>query len=158
MVTSKATWSSSGALTLRVRLGRILESPLPHTRAEPEVILEFLFDRGVLSISVRNIGARAALKVAVAFDQRFTGLGGSKELSSLPLFRNIEFLGPGREIATLVDTSASYFARKQPTRITAQVSYRDAEQRAYETTIVHDLDIYRDLSWVVTSSPDQKGD
>lgn len=120
----------------------------PENARRPEVILEFLFDRGILSLSLRNIGARAAVKVAVSFDRRFTGLGGSRDISSLPLFKSVQFLGPSREIVTLVDTSASYFARKQPTAITARVSYLDAEGRKYDTTIAHDLEIYRDLSWV----------
>jgi hypothetical protein len=117
-------------------------------RGNPEVILEFLFDRGVLSVSVRNIGTRAAMKVAISFDRSFTGLGGAKEISSLPLFRNVEFLGPAREIVTLLDTSASYFNRKQPTTIAARVTYLDADDRKYETTIHHDLEIFRELSWV----------
>ena len=96
------------------------------------------------------------MKVAVSFDRSFTGLGGSKEISSLPLFRNIEFLGPSREITTLLDTSESYFQRKQPTRIAARVSYRDADQRKYETAIDHDLEIFRELSWVVSSRTDNE--
>ncbi len=122
----------------------------------PEVIVEFLFDKGVLSVSVRNIGTRAALKVAVSFDPGFTGLGGSKEISSLPLFRNIEFLGPAREIVTLLDSSESYFKRRQPTRIVAHLSYLDADKRVYESTIEHDLDIYRELSWIVPSTTDHE--
>jgi hypothetical protein len=124
------------------------KNPAGNTSGAPEVILEFLFDKGVLSLSVRNIGARAARKVAVAFDRSFTGLGGSRDISSLPLFRNIEFLGPAREIVTLLDTSASYFMRKQPTKIAARVSYLDADDRKYETTIEHDLEIFRELTWV----------
>ena len=119
---------------------------------KPDVILEFLFDRGMLSVSLRNIGTRAAMKVAVSFDQRFTGLGGSAEISALPLFKNVEFLGPGREIVTLLDTSASYFNRKQPTRIAARVSYLDADDRKYDTTIHHNLEIYRELSWVSSTT------
>lgn len=125
-------------------------------RRQPEVILEFLFDRGLLSVSVRNIGTRAAMKVAVTFDRKFTGLGGSRVISALPHFRNIEFLGPSREIVTLLDTSESYFKRKQPTKIAAHVSYRDADERQYETTIEHDLAIYRELSWVVSSAANRE--
>jgi hypothetical protein len=121
-------------------------------RDKPEVIVEFLFDRGVLSVSVRNIGARAAMKVVTSFDRTFTGLGGAKEMSSLPLFKNVEFLGPAREIVTLLDTSASYFKRQQPTKIAARVSYVDADHRKYETTIHHDLEIYRELSWVSSTT------
>lgn len=122
----------------------------------PEVIVEFLFDRGLLSISVRNIGTRAALKVAVSFDRRFSGLGGAKDISSLALFRGIEFLGPDREIVTLLDTSESYFRRKQPTRVSAQVSYLDSEKRSYQTTIDHNLEIFRDLSWVEPAATDHE--
>jgi len=121
-------------------------------RERPEVIVEFLFERGVLSLSIRNIGSRAAMKIGVSFDRKFTGLGGEKEISSLPLFTRVEFLGPDREIVTLLDTSASYFKRKQPTKIAARVSYLDAEDRKYETTIHHDLEIYRDLSWVSSTT------
>jgi len=118
----------------------------------PEVIVEFLFDRGILSISLRNIGTRAAKKVTVSFDRSFTGFGGSKEVSSLSVFRNLEFLGPAREIVTLLDTSASYFARNQPTRISARLSYLDAEDRKYAATIDHDLEVYRDLTWVSSTT------
>jgi len=121
-----------------------------NTAGCPDVVLEFLFDRGVLFISVRNIGARPATKVSVKFNKKIIGLGGTKEISALPLFKNIEFLGPAREIVTLLDTTASYFQRKQPTKLTAQISYQDPERRKYETTIRHDLEIYRDLSYVVS--------
>jgi hypothetical protein len=121
----------------------------------PEVIVEFLFDRGLLFISVRNIGARPATKVAVKFDKKIIGLGGTKEISALALFRNIEFLGPQREIFTLLDASGSYFQRKQPTKLSARVHYRDLEKREYETIIKHDLEIYRELPYL-TPAPDKR--
>lgn len=82
------------------------------------------------------------------FDKKIVGLGGSKEISALRLFKNIEFLGPKREIVTFVDTSRSYFARKQPTRISARVSYSDPEKNKYESIVKHDLDIYRHIAYL----------
>jgi len=117
-------------------------------KGRPEVIVEFLFDRGLFSISVNNIGARPATRISVEFDKKIVGLGGSKEISALRLFKNIEFLGPKREIVTFVDTSRSYFARKQPTRISARVSYSDPEKNKYESIVKHDLDIYRDIAYL----------
>jgi hypothetical protein len=117
-------------------------------RSRPEVIVEFLFDRGRLFISVNNIGDRPAVKVSVKFDCKIVGLGGSKEMSQLAMFRDIQFLGPHREIVTFLDRSDSYFKRKQPTRIAATVAYEDPEQRTYEATINHDLEIYRDLAYI----------
>lgn len=119
----------------------------------PEVIVEFLFDRGGLSIAVRNIGERPAVKVSVKFDKKIVGLGGAKEISALKVFKNVEFLGPGREITTFLDASSSYFKRKQPTKIAASILYSDSEHRKYETTIKHDLEIYRDISYL--NSPNQ---
>lgn len=124
--------------------------PVPHdeTGRRPEVIVEFLFDRGLLFISINNIGERAAVNVSVKFDQKFTGLGGSKEISRLALFRNLQFLGPQREVVTFLDSSASYFRRKQPVDISARISYQDADSRQYEEIIRHNLEVFRELVYL----------
>ena len=114
----------------------------------PDVIIEFLFDRGMLHLALRNIGERPAIATSVKFDKKIVGLGGLKDISTLPVFRQLEFLGPGREIVVFVDQSHSYFARKQPTKITARISYSDSEKQKYDTTINHDLEIYRDLPYL----------
>ncbi|MDQ5844146.1 MAG: hypothetical protein M3539_02495 [Acidobacteriota bacterium] len=116
----------------------------------PDVIVEFLFDRGQFFILVHNIGERPAIKVAVEFNKKLVGLGGAKDISALAVFKNIEFLGPGREITTLLDSSSSYFKRKQPTKISAQISYSDSENRKYKAVISHDLEIYRELAYLVS--------
>lgn len=116
--------------------------------SRPEVIVEFLFDRGMLFISVNNIGERAAVNVSVKFDQKFSGLGGSKEISKLALFRSLQFLGPHREIVTLLDSSASYFRRQQPVNISARISYQDADSRQYEEIIRHNLEVFRELVYL----------
>lgn len=120
----------------------------------PEVIVEFLFDRGIFHIAVRNIGDGPAFSVSVKFDKKIIGLDNKKEISRLPLFNNIEFLGPGREIVTFVDTSHSYFARKQPTKISARITYSDSAKQKYEATITHDLEIYRELVYLPAVEPD----
>ncbi|MGH9871136.1 MAG: hypothetical protein ACRD9S_01580 [Pyrinomonadaceae bacterium] len=129
------------------------KEPSPTSNADvapgrPEVILEFLFDRGLLYISVRNIGNQPGIGVSVKFDKKILGLGGTKEISAMAVFKNIEFLGPQREILSLLDSSSSYFKRKQPTKISALVTYQDLEKRRYEISIKHDLEIYRDLVFV----------
>lgn len=114
----------------------------------PDVIVEFLFDRGLLYISINNIGKLPAIDVSVKFNKKIVGLGGTKEISALAVFRNLKFLGPGREIAILLDSSSSYFKRKQATKISASVAYRDEQKRSYEKKINHDLEIYRELPFV----------
>jgi hypothetical protein len=112
------------------------------------VILDVLFEDGMLFLSVRNIGARPAFHVAAAFEEPITGLGGAVDVRALPLFENIEFLAPGREIRTLLDSSASYFARRQPDQIAVTMSYRDARGRLHAGVIRHDLRIYKAIAYV----------
>jgi hypothetical protein len=120
----------------------------------PEVIVEILFERGLLFVSVRNIGNRPAVTVSVTFRRKLLGLNGTRDVSSQALFRNIEFLGPGREIVTFLDSSSSYFRRRQPTKLVAKVAYGDLNGRQYAVIIKHDLEIYRDLVFVETSKAD----
>jgi hypothetical protein len=119
-----------------------------------DVIVDFEFDRGLLFVAVRNLGDRPALDVQTTFDKPFKGLGGAREIDRLRLFKRIRFLAPGREIRTLLDQSAAYFARKEPTVLTATVSYRTAGGERRRHSITHDLAIYRDLAYVPEGDPD----
>jgi hypothetical protein len=112
----------------------------------PEVIVDFVFDRGLFHLAVENIGPAPACRVSVKFDRKFHGLGGRQEMSGLRLFRCIEFLAPHKRIETFLDSSSAYFQRREPTRIVAVISFRDAQRRSYGRRIVHDLSIYKDVS------------
>jgi hypothetical protein len=114
----------------------------------PDVIVDFVFEDGMLFVAVQNIGSQPALRVHVAFDPSFKGLGGTASIPQLPLFRNIEFLAPARSICTLLDSSAAYFARQEPEQITATVSYFDRSGQQFSCTMLHDLAIYRDIAFV----------
>lgn len=131
---------------------RSLRRFLSGGRGHPDVILDVIFEDGLLFLSIRNIGERPAYKVLVNFDEHMLGLEGTKDISALPLFRNLEFLGPGREIRTLLDSSASYFGRNQPTDIVARVSFQDAGGTIHTRTINHNLDIYKSIGYVRRSA------
>jgi hypothetical protein len=126
-------------------------------REQPDVILDFEFEDGLLYAAVRNISERPAYRVSVSFDKPFTGLGGAQETSALPLFRNISFLAPQKEIRTLVDTTASYFARRQPAKLEAEVRWRDGGGRRRSHRIAHDLAIYKQLAYLTRKEPDDAG-
>ncbi|PYS43550.1 MAG: hypothetical protein DMF71_06835, partial [Acidobacteria bacterium] len=61
--------------------------------SEPDVIVDFVFDDGLLFIAISNLSDKPAYKVSITFDQEIHGLDG-KDICALPLFRNIEFLAP----------------------------------------------------------------
>lgn len=120
---------------------------------DPYVIVDFVFDRGALFIEIENIGRRPAFAVRVDFSHKLIGVGGTVEVSALPLFRALEFLPGGKKITTFLDTSESYFAREQPLQITTRVSYRDAREIKLKQTIGHNLEIYRNIGYAVLPTP-----
>lgn len=122
----------------------------------PDVIVDFIFRDGLFFISVSNIGNKPAFKVSVKFDCRVFGLAGTKEISALPLFRNIEFLAPKKDIVTFLDSSNSYFGRDAPTKIAARISYRDSQGAKRSVTINHDLEIYREIGYMIKLEGDQQ--
>ena len=120
----------------------------PSPAPAPEVMVDFVFERGLLHVAVANISALPAHHVVVKFDRPFHGLGGGREMSSLRLFRRIGFLAPHKRIETFLDSSDAYFARREPTRLRALITYRDGAGRRHEREIRHDLSIYRDLAYL----------
>lgn len=113
-----------------------------------DVILDFVFDAGLLYISIKNIGNRPAYRVSIEFDQPVLGVEGTKEMNSMPLFANLEFLAPAREIRTFLDTSNSFFKHGNPTRITATIEFFDDFGIRHVKQIRHNLEIYKDIGFV----------
>jgi hypothetical protein len=120
---------------------------------DAEVILDVVFDHGLLFLVVENLGERPAHGVRVKFDRPFSGLGGTKKMQRLALFRKLEFLAPRKAIEVFLDRSDSYFARNEPTQLTAVVSWRTPEGVRRSATIHHDLEIYRDLGFIEREVP-----
>ena len=119
----------------------------------PDVIIDFRFEQGLLYIALVNISDVPAYRVSVKFAKPFRGLGGECAVSSLPVFRRVEFLAPHKCIETLLDSSRDYFRRREPTLIKAQITFRDARGRLYQRDITHDLKIYKEISYVVKRDP-----
>src|SRR4030042_3432169 len=90
---------------------------------KPDVIVDFVFEKGLFFIAIENIGEAPAYRVSVTFSHNIRGVGGSKWISDMPLFRRIEFMPPRKKITTFLDTSASYFKREQPLNIDTIVTF-----------------------------------
>jgi hypothetical protein len=117
-----------------------------------DVYVDFIFDDGLIFILIKNNSSSPVFKVRVKFNSRLSGVNGLKEISSINLFKNIEFFPPQKEIKTFLDTSDSYFASKQPTKITTNIFYRDIKNKARKVVINHDLEIYRDIGYIIKTS------
>lgn len=118
------------------------------SRWQGAVVLDVIFEDGLLFLAVANCGDAPARQVSVRFDRPLPGVEGRIDVAALALFRNIEFLAPRKSIRTFLDSSAGWFARGAPTRFVARVAYLDAAGRRRGTTIAHDLEIYRDIGYV----------
>ena len=119
----------------------------------PDVIVDFRFERGLLYIALINLSDAPAYRVSTRFAKPLCGLGGECVVSTLPMFRRVEFLAPNKRIETLLDSSHAYFKRREPTVIKAFVTFRDARGKVHRHEIVHDLKIYKDISYVVDREP-----
>lgn len=126
-------------------------------RGEADVILDVVFDRGLLFLVVANIGDRPAHRVRIRFGERFSGVGGTKRIDRLTLFRKLEFLAPHKSIPVFLDRSAAYFARGEPTQLSAEIVWRTPEGERRASTVHHDLEIYRDLGFIDREVPHRAG-
>jgi hypothetical protein len=113
-----------------------------------DVIVDIVFERGLFFIVIKNLSDKPVFKVSIKFDQKIIGVEGGKDISALPLFKNIEFLAPKKEIVTFLDTSSSYFKNRQPEKISLGISYLDSFSKKKIGTIHHDLSIYREIGFV----------
>jgi len=57
------------------------------------VVVDVVFDGGVLYLELANLADRPALHVGCTFDPPLTDVQG-RDVSGLPLFRHVEFLAP----------------------------------------------------------------
>lgn len=113
----------------------------------PDVILDVIFEDGLLFLAVENIGNTPAVDVSVKFGKPLIGVEGTREISALPLFRRITFLAPHRQIRAYLDSSASYFARRGSKLIEVTILFRDRANERFTSVIRHDLGIYKDLGY-----------
>lgn len=111
------------------------------------VVVDVVFEDGLLYLELANLADRPALNVSCRFDPPPVDARG-RDVSKLPLFRRVEFLGPQRRIRTLLDSSAGYFARDAPMRVTVAVKYRRPGGSEQVTEVLHDLAIFREVVYL----------
>ena len=121
--------------------------PVKKTK-DPDVILDVLFEDGMLIFSVRNKTDRPVYTVRCNFAKPVIGLDGVTDLARANLFSKLEFLAPGRDIRMPIDRIGPYFARGGANLVICTVSYTDADDADFVCQIRHDLSVYRDLQVV----------
>jgi hypothetical protein len=122
-------------------------------RADADVLLDVDFEDGLIFLAVVNLGDLPAHRVRVKLDPAPHGLGGRTRADRLALFSRLELLAPGKRIRVFLDRAALYFAREEPTQLTATATWVTDSGERRERVVQHDLGIYRDLTYVHTEVP-----
>lgn len=111
------------------------------------VVVDIVSEGGVLYLEVANLAERPALNVSCKFDPSVVDAAG-RDVSELALFRRLPFLGPGRRVRTLLDSSAGYFGREHARQLKIQVVYERPGAERRTTEVVHDLEVFRQLAYL----------
>jgi hypothetical protein len=118
----------------------------PQPPREADVLVDVDLEHGLLYLVVANLGDLPAHAVRVKLDPPLTGLDGRTRIDRLALFRRLELLAPRKRIRTILDRPALLFARGGPTKFSATATWRTDGGARGERTVVHDLEVYRDLA------------
>jgi hypothetical protein len=110
------------------------------------VVVDVVFEDGVLYLELANLADRPAVKVACSFDRPLVDVQG-RNVSELRLFRKVEFLGPRRRIRTLLDMVPGCLGRKRTKRFVVSVEYERPGEDRRTTKVTHDLELYRELAY-----------
>jgi hypothetical protein len=124
-------------------------SPTEMEQAAPDdgVVVDVVFEGGLLYLELANLADRPALKVRCRFEPPLVDLQG-RNVTELPVFREVAFLGPRRRIRTLLDSSAGYFARKSARRVKVTVEFERPGEARRTTEVAHDLAVFRELAYL----------
>jgi hypothetical protein len=110
-----------------------------------EVVLDVELLDGALWLVLANPSDQTAFDVAVVFRNPLMGVGGTRDISEMRVFRMLPLLRPHREIRIFVDVARELFARRQPTRFVAQVSWRARGRERFSQVFKHDLALWEDF-------------
>ena len=112
------------------------------------VVVDVVFEDGVLYLELANLADRPALNVRCSFDPKLIDVQG-RNVAELGVFRHAPFVGPRRRIRTLLDSVAGWFGREGAARVTVAVEYERPGEQRRATKVTHDLELYRELAYRV---------
>ena len=104
-------------------------------------MLDLDVEAGRVHLVLTNCGDAVATNVGVEFSRPLIGLGGSVDVSELPVFKRLGVLRPGRTLRIFWDAAAALGDQAAP--FSASVSWSDRSSRARQRVeYEHDPSIY----------------
>jgi hypothetical protein len=115
-----------------------------HESRRAEVVLDVDVDDDRVHLVLANCGTAVATDIRVEFSRPLIGLGGSLDISALPVFTRLGVLRPGRVLRIFWDAAPSLLhSREQGAPFTATVSWHERSKPHERAAYHHDLSIYR---------------
>ena len=116
----------------------------------PVVLLDLDYTDGAFELVLVNTGPDPAFDVRVDFSRQLVGIGGSKAISELPLWKRLSVLRPGREIRVFYDSAPNVFRTKGKRKFAAPVKWRTSAGATETAVYQHDFDTYRDMPQITS--------
>ena len=115
-----------------------------HESRSAEVVLDVDVEDDCVHLVLANCGNAVATDVRVEFSRKLIGLGGSLDVSVLPVFTQLGVLRPGRTLRVFWDAApALLHSGDQAAPFTATVSWRERSRSPQRAAYHHDLSMYR---------------
>jgi hypothetical protein len=120
-----------------------------------EVVLDVDVDESRVHLVLANCGDAVATDVQVEFSRPLTGLGGSFDLSAIPLFKRLGVLRPGRALRIFWDAAPALLSGDdRAAAFVATVSWTERARPRQRAQYHHDLSIFRHVP--ISVDPDRR--
>ncbi len=116
-----------------------------HSDTAPVVLLDLDYVDGAFELVLVNIGPDAVFDVGVSFSRELSGIGGTKVISNLPLWKHIHLLRPGREIRVFFDSAPNVFRAGPQEPFSATVAWHTFDGARHTASYEHHFETYRDM-------------
>ena len=121
------------------------DTPLYSLRSA-EVVLDVDVEDHRVHLVLANYGDAVATDVQVKFSRVLSGLGGSLDVSGLPVFKRLGVLRPGRVLRIFWDAAPSLLSqRAQTAPFVATVTWSERLRPRQQAEYSHDLSVYKQL-------------
>jgi hypothetical protein len=108
-----------------------------------EVVLDVDVDDDRVHLVLANCGDAVATDVRVEFSRPLKGLGGSSDISALPVFKGLGVLRPGRVLRIFWDSAPLLLGRDHGAPFIAHVSWNERSRPRQRAEYHHALSIYQ---------------
>lgn len=119
-------------------------TPLKKT-SDPAIVLDVLWRERCLYFVLRNISDRSMRDIRVAFRRKVIGMGGAVNIAALPLWTNIGFMPPGKEIEVTIDRDSVFYVNNKTGPLAISMTYTDGSGTTWRAQISHDFEAYRNF-------------